>query len=848
MNTHANPHANPLATVASQAAVTAAFAAAAQQVAAHAQIQPNGNQNTPKTNAFLANNAQTQQMVENTTTHMQSMPHHTNQNGLPPTSFTPVMSTAAEPSQGQPVPQSNNMPQPFHNQQQQLAISAQAQAAAILAAGGINPALLFNTGTAAPQQTQATAALTAAQVVASLIQPQNQAPANPVQLQEQKPPQHQQAQVQHVNHLNPPQSSPQTQTYNPQNHTMAANANMNNPNTFTIPTQPQNRASKPSTVLLHGSNLNHQAPQRPAPKTGLYAAAAAAASNPILLAQMQNWKLDQLEAHVQLLRDANQPVPQPVSLLLAEARRREEKRTAKRVANRKSACTSRARKKALVEEMTRTNAKLRRQAMILALLPDLVITIKVGGEITFCSAQVERVLRHKVGDMVGANISQLLIPSCREALAKLVEKLLAAEQAALDNNNKQQVDESNGSQNSAGNASAAIVSEQSEQGFPLAVVKVNSHNPAVTGDVSDSSGSGNNRAPTPEERAKGRCNRGDDSSSTVTKQLRKANEALDSNVRRHNAQLLSKTGSHKDDVTGASVTANNAGARLSSLQHNVVETLEDNSCSTSIDSLFAGVEDKRVKSRISTAANGNTSDDSGYRESGESDPSREDTSSSTSDTSNGGSRPRPLAPTCNVTLIRNDLSTILCEVTSSIRTRCLSDERCDSALLPSGASGQSPVEKSSSFVKDKKENSNLKSDNVFEGTNRGDLKELLLCLRPIRDGEETVQEAFRFIPRNSSGLATKVSGEGNSSEIIAEVNAAPARTCDAGKVVFGGSTFISPKSSKSRPMKKRPHSSGVGVSNTSTGEPGTQKMRTNSSMDAEKSVVESLMLMSSHRK
>jgi PAS domain-containing protein len=95
-----------------------------------------------------------------------------------------------------------------------------------------------------------------------------------------------------------------------------------------------------------------------------------------------------LESHVQMLQDSNQAIPQPVAMLLAEARRKEEKRTAKRVANRKSACTSRARKKALVEEMTRTNARLKRQAMILALLPDLVIAITIDGEITFCSAQV----------------------------------------------------------------------------------------------------------------------------------------------------------------------------------------------------------------------------------------------------------------------------------------------------------------------------------------------------------------------------------------------------------------------------------------------------------------------------
>lgn len=89
-----------------------------------------------------------------------------------------------------------------------------------------------------------------------------------------------------------------------------------------------------------------------------------------------------------LMQENKQSIPQPIVMLLQDARRKEDKRTAKRVANRKSACTSRARKKALVEEMTKTNARLRRQAMILALLPDLVIAITVDGEITFCSAQV----------------------------------------------------------------------------------------------------------------------------------------------------------------------------------------------------------------------------------------------------------------------------------------------------------------------------------------------------------------------------------------------------------------------------------------------------------------------------
>ncbi len=94
-----------------------------------------------------------------------------------------------------------------------------------------------------------------------------------------------------------------------------------------------------------------------------------------------------------------------------------------------------------------------------------------------------------------------------------------------------------------------------------------------------------------------------------------------------------------DDVTGASVTANNATARLSSLQHvpEITQKKEDKLSqyertgdqSLSDDSLLAGVEEKKK------GENPNASDDSGYRESND---SREETSSSGSDTSNSNGK------------------------------------------------------------------------------------------------------------------------------------------------------------------------------------------------------------------
>ena len=406
------------------------------------------------------------------------------------------------------------------------------------------------------------------------------------------------------------------------------------------------------------------------------------------------------EAHVHLLQKANQAVPQPLALLLADARRKEEKRNAKRVANRKSACTSRARKKALVEEMTRTNAKLKRQALILSLLPDLVVAITVDGEITFCSAQVERVLRHSVDGLVGSNLKDILLPGSKEALSHLIDVLVTAE--ANERNNRSKGEDNGASSSSSGSSNVAIVSEQS---FPPSVVKV------MGPDKNSSNGQGNNNAKNDstekgknasaqsssslensssqsgsdedrgarrvvtnssnntsgaEDRSSSSPTNGnicDDTSSAEAKM--RASEALNRNVQHHKDQLSKdkpdRASSHKDDVTGASVTANNADARLSSLQHcpkyrkalspptekkpetkkaaMVYENLEEQS-SASSDSLLSEVEEKTTgKTNVTTTqqdtrtTNENESEDSGYREGSESFPSREDSGSSGDDSS-----------------------------------------------------------------------------------------------------------------------------------------------------------------------------------------------------------------------
>ena len=290
-------------------------------------------------------------------------------------------------------------------------------------------------------------------------------------------------------------------------------------------------------------------------------------------------------------------------------------------------------------------------------------------------------LRHKITHLVGADFSDILIPSSRVKLQELVEELLAAEQVASlgaeivagpPKPDDAEMGQSSGKELSSGGE----VNPVSEGSFPLSVVNVaNEPNSAEdNSDLSASNGGGKTdegaaqNGPNPKEGgsfesgnatqvksdvsaesglAKRRLHiqqSCDDSlsSSNDAKNLLKANEALGRNVRWHNEMLVNegkvpkKTSSHKDDVTGAYVTANNASARLSSLQVRAdpssaeeltrkrkasrYDSLEDQSSSSSSDSIL---DNKSRKSGIE-----NASEDSGYRESNQSEEDTFDDSSS----------------------------------------------------------------------------------------------------------------------------------------------------------------------------------------------------------------------------
>jgi hypothetical protein len=103
-------------------------------------------------------------------------------------------------------------------------------------------------------------------------------------------------------------------------------------------------------------------------------------------------------------------------------------------------------------------------------------------------------------------------------------------------------------------------------------------------------------------------------------------------------------------------------------------------------------------------------------------------------------RQKPLAPTCNVCLIRDDLTTIWCEVTSSIRTREVIK-----------AQDAWTIEESRLSAKKSFGTSKYSSDTSEEEESlpREQIKELYLCLRPIRDGRDKVEELYRFPPCSS---------------------------------------------------------------------------------------------------
>lgn len=111
--------------------------------------------------------------------------------------------------------------------------------------------------------------------------------------------------------------------------------------------------------------------------------------------------------------------------ILEEQRRQDEKRRVKRAANRKSASTSRARKKAYVDDMTTKNERMRQHALILSMLPDLVLAVCRSGEMTYVSPACQWLLLHTQEEVLGANIFELVTQDCHGVLRKMISENLS---------------------------------------------------------------------------------------------------------------------------------------------------------------------------------------------------------------------------------------------------------------------------------------------------------------------------------------------------------------------------------------------------------------------------------------
>lgn len=119
----------------------------------------------------------------------------------------------------------------------------------------------------------------------------------------------------------------------------------------------------------------------------------------------------------------------------------------KRAANRKSASTSRARKKAYVDDMTAKNERMKQHALILSMLPDLVLAVCRSGEMTYVSPASQWLLLHAPEEVTGANIFELVTHDCHPLLRKMISENLSrpvhAQTAGRDSN------ETEGSQDEA---------------------------------------------------------------------------------------------------------------------------------------------------------------------------------------------------------------------------------------------------------------------------------------------------------------------------------------------------------------------------------------------------------------
>ena len=187
-------------------------------------------------------------------------------------------------------------------------------------------------------------------------------------------------------------------------------------------------------------------------------------------------------------------------------------------------------------------------------------------------------------------------------------------------------------------------------------------------------------------------------------------------------------------------------------------------------------------------------------------------------------RRKPIAPTCRLCLIRSDLTTIWCEVTSSLRTRKQEEDSLD-LQLGSFKGGDSVT---------------------TEPIKKEPEQEFLLCFRPMRDGEKKADESLRFVSTRTNmdiGAPPEVVVSTSGNDSNSQKGSSDKTFGDDSDSKLESTSSGTPQPQpKKRQAATNPADSltGKAVKRSKTGEPeGSGR----GSDDTEKSVVESLMLM-----
>lgn len=77
--------------------------------------------------------------------------------------------------------------------------------------------------------------------------------------------------------------------------------------------------------------------------------------------------------------------------------------------------------------MEQDNARLKRESIILSLLPDPVVAITMEGKITFANAQTERMLRLNRSEVVGTNIDEFVANDSKAEFQQMISEVINAE-------------------------------------------------------------------------------------------------------------------------------------------------------------------------------------------------------------------------------------------------------------------------------------------------------------------------------------------------------------------------------------------------------------------------------------